>query len=41
MKYSKRMEELKINVKEIIKNNKNKPNKLLETMNYLDNYSGH
>ena len=35
------MEELKLKVKEIIKLNKNKPNKLHETFNYLNNYSGH
>ena len=41
MKYSKQIEELRVKVKEIIKRNENKPNRLLETLNYIDNYSGH
>ncbi len=35
------IKEFQLKIKEIIKNNKNKPNDLYETLNYLNNYSGH
>ena len=35
------LKEFKHKVKEIIADNKNKPNDLYETLNYLNNYSGH